>query len=505
MQQPSHQPVVIGDPDLGVKIMEFENEDDFLLQQRRSPTMRHRIRALMRRMRYGPFGRLRNMLFFLGALLLFGWIMLPYDNLVRLGIRFNVNKFQHYLNSHPVENWLFAPPAYPVDLAADTVVIVKTGYGTRQRANAWFEALSASNEFRDFLVIADYASKPGQEANNHGTSLPIHNVVNQTLSSLGPAASLSNPRVAKYLRFAQAIENGEEEEADQLAKYTGWEIDALKFISGLELAYSKFPNKKWYLLVDDDTYLVQPSLKPLLAHLDSEVPYYIGNAVGDFRIRFAHGGSGIILSQGAMSSLILDNPHAVRTAHLESLSETWGDRLLARTLIKAGVYLEEEYNHLFSGEPPRWAKIRPDRFCCPVVTFHGLGQPEKMHQAGESLRNVSKPLLWSDIWDVYGMSRPWRQSTLTADDLAKPIQYANWDHAGGSGGEVAVAEGVAKAEECGRKCYEKGSECMAWTWEMESKRCNLSPWMIVGEKVEGKVSGPNGKLARELEMVCLEY
>ncbi|KAK3348435.1 hypothetical protein B0H65DRAFT_175646 [Neurospora tetraspora] len=71
-------------------------------------------------------------------------------------------------------------------------------------------------------------------------------------------------------------------------------------ISGL--AYSKFPNKKWYLLVDDDTYLVQPSLKPLLAHLGS-VPYYIGNAVGDFRIRFAHGGSGIILSQGAKAGI----------------------------------------------------------------------------------------------------------------------------------------------------------------------------------------------------------
>lgn len=227
MPHPSQHPVVIGDPDLKVKIMEFENEDDFLLQQRRSPTLRHRMRALLRRMRYGPFGRLRNMLFFLGILLIFGWIMLPYDNVVRLGIRFNVKKFQHYLNSHPVENWLFAPPAYPVDLGTDTVVIVKTGYGTRIRANAWFEALSASNEFRDFLVIADYASKPGQEANNHGTPLPIHNVVNQTLSSLGPAASLSNPRVAKYLRFAEAIENGEEE-ADQLAKSTGWEIDALK-------------------------------------------------------------------------------------------------------------------------------------------------------------------------------------------------------------------------------------------------------------------------------------
>lgn len=208
--------------------MEFEHEDDFLLQQRsRSSTMRHRMRGCMRRMRNGPFGRLRNMLFFLGALLLFGWIMLPYDNVVRLAIRFNVKQLQHYLNAHPAESWVFAEPAYPVDLGTDTVVIVKTGYGTRQRANAWFEALSDANEFRDFLVIADYASKPGQEVNNHGKPLPIHNVVNQTLSSLGKAAKLSHTRVAKYLQFAEAIENGKEE-ADKLAKSTGWEIDALK-------------------------------------------------------------------------------------------------------------------------------------------------------------------------------------------------------------------------------------------------------------------------------------
>ena len=90
------------------------------------------------------------------------------------------------------------------------------------------------------------------------------------------------------------------------------------------------PDKKWYLIVDDDTYLVEQSLRMLLEYLDPNVPHYVSNAVGDYRARFAHGGSGVVLPQAAVRRL-LAHPEVVTAAHRQSLDEIWGDRLLATT------------------------------------------------------------------------------------------------------------------------------------------------------------------------------
>lgn len=71
------------------------------------------------------------------------------------------------------------------------------------------------------------------------------------------------------------------------------------------------PSKSWYITLDDDTYILNSSLKSTLGHLDPSVPYYIGNAVGDYRARFVHGGSAVIFSQAAMDSIFIQNPTVV--------------------------------------------------------------------------------------------------------------------------------------------------------------------------------------------------
>lgn len=84
------------------------------------------------------------------------------------------------------------------------------------------------------------------------------------------------------------------------------------------------PHQKWYIMLDDDTYLVDPSLLLVLGHIDPAVPHYIGNAIGDYKGRFAHGGSAVVLSQAAMHLLFSQNPDVVSAAHLESLTARWG-------------------------------------------------------------------------------------------------------------------------------------------------------------------------------------
>ena len=119
----------------------------------------------------------------------------------------------------------------------------------------------------------------------------------------------------------------------------------------MELLYKQMPHKKWYIILDDDTYLITPSIELLLSHLDPREAQYIGNAVGDYRGRFAHGGSAVLLTGEAMKRLF-SRPNIVAEAYLESLDETWGDRLVATTFQKLGVYLDERHSHYFNGEWP---------------------------------------------------------------------------------------------------------------------------------------------------------
>jgi hypothetical protein len=119
-------------------------------------------------------------------------------------------------------------------------------------------------------------------------------------------------------------------------------LTVIQHLSGPELGYKLLPNKKWYVILDDDTYILEPSLKLLVEHLDSSIPHYIGNAIGGYYItRFAHGGSAIVISQAAMRKVFVQNSQFISAFNDESLSAGWGDALVAGTMMKSGIYLEE--------------------------------------------------------------------------------------------------------------------------------------------------------------------
>ncbi len=264
------------------------------------------------------------------------------------------------------------------------------------------------------------------------------------------------------------------------------------------MTYQKYPDKRWYLLVDDDTYIIQPSLKPLLEHLDPRRPYYLGNAVGDFRARFAHGGSAIILSHAAMRALI-ENQRSLAPVYIDSLDETWGDRLLAKALLKLGIHLDESYSHFFNGEPPLLTKIRADRVCSPLISFHKLPSPAAMREVGESFRNITRPVTWNDLWATYGYTPPWRETE------GETALRKDWDYVGDLDESTLTVGKVKTAEACKKQCDKRTRTCLAWSWDAQAELCHVSHWMIVGKEAKGYISGVNVPRARALEVQCLRY
>lgn len=76
-------------------------------------------------------------------------------------------------------------------------------------------------------------------------------------------------------------------------------MDAHKNIPAFERMWKEYPDKEWYIMLDDDTYFNFVNLEVFLSGYDSSQPLYFGNAnvfVGCDGVRnfgdgpkFAHG------------------------------------------------------------------------------------------------------------------------------------------------------------------------------------------------------------------------
>ena len=240
--------------------------------------------------------------------------------------------------------------------------------------------------------------------------------------------------------------------------------------------------------------MVKPSLELILGHFDPLKPFYLGNVVGDFKGRFAHGGSGIILSQMAMSQLFDANPDVVYDALVNSLTETWGDKLVATTFLKIGIYLEERYSHFFNGERPSITKMRASRFCSPIVSFHGLADPSQMRQVGDMFQEIDQPVFWSQLWEIYD------QPDLSIFER-NPMRLGH-DHVGRLDEETMTTRNVNSVDKCLAICNRHFNTCLAWTWDRETHECHISPWVIIGEKAKTKFSGMNVQRMKKMMREC---
>ncbi|KAI5466237.1 hypothetical protein BGZ63DRAFT_348322 [Mariannaea sp. PMI_226] len=427
------------------------------------------------------------------------FVVLPRDSPIRLAINFNGQRLVNTVRGATSDRdaWLRADPPYPIDLYADVGYLIKTGYGTRRRVPEQLAAFEAAGGFlrqegQNFLVVGDWTTV--NETDAEAIGVPVHDAIQKVLETKIRGKMEDYPRLMKHRSLQEQLEAGNETKALQIGQDFGWELDAVKFIMGMEMIQKKMPYKKWYIILDDDTFLIRPSLELLLSHLDPKKPQYIGNAVGDYKGRFAHGGSAILISGVAMRELF-QRPEIVEEAYVESMSETWGDRLVATTLQKLGIYIEEAYSHHFNGEPPSITRIRSDRFCSPLVSFHGLRRPGEMLQVGKTLAKVNDPVLWRDVWELFG------QSPLSA--LGDSAVRLSVDHVGKPDEQTRTWGGVKNTEACQAKCEEHKRWCLAWTYELGTKRCNISPWFVLkADDAKQKASGVNWPKVQNLLGTC---
>lgn len=153
--------------------------------------------------------------------------ILPYDNKHRVGVLHQLNRLTSAAPKS-VDKWLTQTPA-PLwtNWKEDVGIIVKSGYGTQHRMPAWLAG--ARNADNDIVLIADFATGPGEQLLHRGRKLPVYDVIgNMVEQGALTSGDLGLERVKKYLKMAEAIKAGYLEQAKELSKSFGWELDAMK-------------------------------------------------------------------------------------------------------------------------------------------------------------------------------------------------------------------------------------------------------------------------------------
>lgn len=166
--------------------------------------------------------------------------------------------------------------------------------------------------------------------------------VRDSLETVLSEAQEGNPDFDLYRAQKQCLVN--QDECSKIlgsADSAGWNLDKYKNIHMAEKAYRLRPDYDWYVFVDADTYVSWPNMVYALKKLDPAVEKYLGvpTMIGD-RL-FAHGGSGYIMSRGAMREFVGKHPGIANSYDISIQNNCCGDFVFALALFDSlGILVE---------------------------------------------------------------------------------------------------------------------------------------------------------------------
>lgn len=130
--------------------------------------------------------------------------------------------------------------------------------------------------------------------------------LHDALDTIPASVADSNPDFDFYREQFERSRNGEDVSARKGAKNPdAWTLDKYKFIHSLEKTWALKPNMDWYILIDADTYIFWDNLLHWLGTMDPMKKSYFGSEVVISGDRFAHGGSGIVISKAAIYDIVV--------------------------------------------------------------------------------------------------------------------------------------------------------------------------------------------------------
>ncbi|KAL3417766.1 hypothetical protein PVAG01_10776 [Phlyctema vagabunda] len=300
----------------------------------------------------------------------------------------------------------------------------------------------------------------------------------------------SNPDFKFYTRQYELWQSDQDVGSLKGAKSPGspndlaaWVLDKYKNLHILEKTWALKPDMDWYVFIDADTYVIWSNLVLWLGTLSPSKKSYFGSEVSISGVRFAHGGSGIILSRAAMYELAVI--HNGTAAHWDAMirERCCGDLVLGLALKELGTELQDVWPTM-SGEAPATMPFgpgTPEYWCRPALTMHHLSPSDMSDLSSFEMQRLAS-----------GIQSPLSHAEIFKEFLLDEIQSSrdDWDNLAADPGEFGKTGGIlsemASFEDCARTC-EANLNCFQYSHN--GNRCHVGMSVRLGYKKQANEDG----------------
>ncbi|EPQ30964.1 uncharacterized protein PFL1_01153 [Pseudozyma flocculosa PF-1] len=284
-----------------------------------------------------------------------------------------------------------SPAAAPYRLEDDMVLITKSGSATI---------------YERFLVHLQAAPKTLYQPNTLYVSDQALDVGGVTFWD---ALSAVSPRIAQNDEFRRlraestGLMHGSQLLTNTQDKEAGWKLDKFKFLPMMAEAYRRFPGKKWFVVVEADTFVFWHQLVRFLSTQDAARHLLFGHEVlvgfdGAPNTPFAHGGSGFVASRGLLDASFGADPDFEHKWDDLLLHNGYGDAVLCKALwdtpgvnLTALSRVDEVGVDMFHGDSFRDIQFGRWDWCKPVLSYHHVS-PNDVARLYDFQRRIERVL-----------------------------------------------------------------------------------------------------------------
>ena len=375
------------------------------------------------------------------------------------------------LNTTVKDNGYINFPAGPLDGAEDVVVVIKTG-ATEIYRTLPIHLTTTLTHTPNHLLFSDHEQQIAQYK------------IQDALDEVSEGIISGNKDFELYLDQKKFMALGQSPEYLELKG--GWELDKYKNIHMMNKTWKQNPNAKWYLFIDADSYVMLSNLLPYLRGLDHTKRLYMGDVYEINNLKFAQGGTGYVISHGAMRHVMQEDPDMPYKFEQMAKDNCCGDYVLGEVMKAHKIVLSETYPN-FCGEGPARIGFLPENHCQPVVTMHHMRPSEisDMWTFERRLARSDRYILFQDIFDHF--IYPHLSDHRNEWDGMSPIHGAVVDLPS----DLLEEKGKELSKEvkreklwkfCEKTCKEKGEhECMQF--QIQKEECKIFKGIALGYKL----------------------
>lgn len=259
--------------------------------------------------------------------------------------------------------------------AEDVVVVLKTG-STELADKLPIHLNTTLRCYPNYLIFSDYAET------FHGES------VLDALEYVAPEVKENNHDFEIYRRLQKGGGRSALKPTELSGPFSkpppatgkpdnpGWKLDKWKFLPMVNRTLHEYPDKKWYVFIETDTYIFWQTLLNYMGALDPTKPYYIGGQIWIGDIEFAHGGAGFAASRPAVEQVVSD--FVERQKYWEDFTNGhWaGDCVLGKSFRDNGTPLLRAWPIWQGDDIGNMNYARDDNaqrlWCRPTVSYHHM-------------------------------------------------------------------------------------------------------------------------------------